>query len=96
MSRSRKVEVEEMQSVVADFRTLMDCMDLAVKSLQERGKDGVQIDGWDGVYSNAQSIRKQFAKIIGEANLPEIPFTRPNNENQSGLEKKTTRNKNNG
>jgi hypothetical protein len=78
---------------------MLKSMDEAIKNLEDRKKENVQIDGWDGVYASAQSIRKQFAKIIGEANLPDIPFESPrlkDSKDATESKKKPRRNKNDG
>ena len=44
------------------------------ESLEKLGETNTSIDGWDSVYRGADIIRKQFSKIIGEANLKDIKF----------------------
>jgi molecular chaperone GrpE (heat shock protein) len=69
--RVRDVPTEEMKSFLTKLIQLNQRM---TDSLEKLGETNTSIDGWDSVYRGAEIIRKQFSKIIGEANLKDIKF----------------------
>lgn len=47
------------------------------ESISKIEDDGIVIDGWPSAIRGATLVREQFVKVIGEANLRDVQFDKP-------------------
>ena len=63
-----------MLNVSHKLALLAERMCEAISKIED---DGIVIDGWPSAIRGATLVREQFVKVIGEANLRDVQFDKP-------------------
>jgi hypothetical protein len=74
MSRKQSIQKAEMLNVSHKLALLAERMCEAISKIED---DGIVIDGWPSAIRGATLVREQFVKVIGEANLRDVQFDKP-------------------
>ena len=74
MSRKQSIQKSEMLNVSHKLALLAERMCEAISKIED---DGIIIDGWPSAIRGATLVREQFVKVIGEANLRDVQFDKP-------------------
>ena len=74
MSRKQTIQKAEMLAVSHKLALLAERMCEAISKIED---DGIVIDGWPSAIRGATLVREQFVKVIGEANLRDVQFDKP-------------------
>lgn len=69
--RVKSITPEEMRTAAND---LIEMCKRTLEAVGKLGDKSLRIDGWDSVPKSVNTIRKHFAKIIGEAGLRDLLY----------------------
>ena len=69
--RVKSITPEEMRTAAND---LIEMCKRTLDAIGKLGDKSLRIDGWDSVPKSVNTIRKHFAKIIGEAGLRDLLY----------------------